>query len=98
MSPIKPWCNWWADPSAPRYQALQRFAPDVVLIEAGINEAFDRKLDSWGNWEKPGNAQFDDFMRSDYQSLVSAMRNLGAKVVVANTPCADWPSYLPSIT
>jgi len=98
LFPIKPWCDWWDDPSSPRYQAMEQFAPDVVFVEDGINAIFERKLDSWSDWERPGNPQFDNWMTSEYQTFVNDFRGFGAKVVIANAPCGDWANYFPTIT
>ena len=98
LLPIKPWCDWWADPTSPRYQAMQDFAPDVVFVEDGINALFERKLDTWSDWERPGNPQFDNWMTSEYQTFVDDFRSLRSKVVIANAPCGDWANYFPTIT
>jgi hypothetical protein len=98
LFPIKAWCGWWDDPNSPRYQAMEQFAPDVVLVEDGINAIFERKLDSWSDWERPGNPQFDNWMTSEYQTFINDFRGFGAKVVIANAPCGDWANYFPTIT
>jgi peptidoglycan/LPS O-acetylase OafA/YrhL len=98
LLPIKPWCDWWADSTSPRYQAMQQFSPDVVLVEDGINALFERKLATWSDWERPGVPQFDNWMTSEYQTFVDAFRNLRSKVVIANAPCGDWANYFPTIT
>ncbi len=96
--PVKPWCDWWSDTSSPRYAAAQRFAPDVVLVEDGINATFERRLPSWSGWEGPGQPQFDDWMVSEYQAFVDALNRSGATTVVANAPCADWQRLFPWFT
>ena len=98
LFPIQPWCDWWDDPSSPRYQAMEQFAPDVVFVEDGINAIFERKLDSWNSWQRPGYPQFDDWMTSEYQAFVNSFRSLSAKVVIANAPCGDFANYFPTIT
>jgi hypothetical protein len=96
--PLRSWCSWWADPNSPRYQAMQKFAPDVVFVEDGVNETFERRFPNWPDWEKPGQPQFDDFVVQQYQTFTDAFRNLKAKVVVANAPCGDWERFFPGIT
>jgi peptidoglycan/LPS O-acetylase OafA/YrhL len=96
--PIRSWCPWWSDTSSPRYLAMQQFAPDVVLVEDGINAAFDRRLPSWSNWQEPGRPQFDRWTVTEYQSFIGDVRNLGAKVVVANAPCGDWQRLFNQIS
>lgn len=95
---LKSWCPWWSDTSSPRYLAMKQFAPQVVIVEDGINALFDRRLDTWSDWEEPGNLQFDDWMVSEYQAFVDAFRNLGAKVIVANAPCGDWQQTFTMIS
>ena len=96
MFAIAAWCGWWGDPTSPRYQALVNFAPDVVFVEDGINEIFDRKLDSWSNWEKPSDTQFDQWLTSEYEAFIKTVS--GAKVVIANAPCGDFADHFPTAT
>jgi len=97
MFDIAKWCGWWGDASSPRYTALVNFAPDVVFVEDGINEVFERKLDTWSNWEKPGDAQFDQWLVSEYQAFIKMVSGVGAKVVVGNAPCGDFADRFPTI-
>ena len=98
MFDIAPWCGWWGDPSSARYTALVNFAPDVVFVEDGINEVFERKLDNWSNWEKPGDAQFDQWLTSEYQAFIKTVTDIGAKVVMGNAPCGDFADRFPTIS
>jgi len=97
MFDIARWCGWWADPSSPRYAAMVNFAPDVVFVEDGINEVFERKLDAWSNWQKPGDTQFDQWLISEYQAFVKTVTGIGAKVVIGNAPCGDFADRFPTI-
>ena len=97
MFNIAAWCGWWGDPTSPRYTALMNFAPDVVLVEDGINEIFERKLDSWNNWEKPSDAQFDQWLTSEYEAFIKTVSAFGAKTVIANAPCGDFADHFPTV-
>jgi peptidoglycan/LPS O-acetylase OafA/YrhL len=91
--PIDPICHWWDDPSNDRRQALEKFAPDVIVVEDGINEVFDRKLPSWSSWQHSGEPQFDSWLNSELSSAVQQWTSGGAKVLLTNTPCGDWQRY-----
>ena len=91
LFPVKKSCGWWADHGAQRWKAMQQFAPQVVVTEDGVNELFDRRLSSWGDWRSPGSSQFDDWLVGEYGSVVQSFG--GASTLMLNTPCADWQRY-----
>jgi peptidoglycan/LPS O-acetylase OafA/YrhL len=90
---VDPVCAWWADPSSERRQALERFRPDVIVTEDGINEVLDRKLPSWSEWRGPDDARFDSWAVGEYRTAVSQWSADAAKVLVVNAPCGDWQRY-----
>jgi peptidoglycan/LPS O-acetylase OafA/YrhL len=89
--PLKRACHWWDDDSNARRQALDAFAPDVVVLEDGVNELFDRRLSTWSDWRSPGQLSYDNWLVDQYASLRSTLGH--AKVLMVNTPCADWERY-----
>ena len=91
--PIKSVCRWWDDPTNPRRQALEQFAPDVIVVEDGINEVFDRKQDSWATWRQPKDASYNQWLNQEYAAAVNQWTPAKAKVLVMNTPCANWQRY-----
>ena len=89
--PVKRSCGWWSDWSSERRQAFNQFAPQVVVVEDGVNELFDRRLPDWPQWRAPGDPPFDEWLTQQYSD---ALANLGeAEVLMVNTPCADWQRY-----
>jgi hypothetical protein len=91
--PIDPLCAWWGDPSSERRQALEQFTPDVIVIEDGINEVFDRKLPEWTTWRQPGDPQFDQWLSKELSTAIQGWSGNGAKILLTNTPCGDWQRY-----
>ena len=87
---VDPVCQWWDDPNNDRRKALEKFAPDVIVVEDGINEVFERRRDEWGGWRSAGQPQFDSWLAQEYQSAFNQWTSGGAAVLVANTPCGDW--------
>jgi peptidoglycan/LPS O-acetylase OafA/YrhL len=90
---IDPLCGWWDDPSSQRRQALEQFAPDVVIVEDGINEVFDRKLPEWTTWQHAGDPQFDQWLSKELSTAIQGWSGNGAKILLTNTPCGDWQRY-----
>lgn len=86
-------CSWWDDASSERRQAFEAFAPDVVVVQDGLNEMFDRKLPDWEDYRRPGDARYDQWLRDEYQLAFSGWAASGAAIVVTNAPCADWERY-----
>jgi peptidoglycan/LPS O-acetylase OafA/YrhL len=90
--PVDTACGWWADPATDRYKALREFAPDVIVLQDGINEMFDRKLPEWDDFRRPGDPRFDRWLIEEYQDLLAAHGD-GVAVVVTNALCGDWGRY-----
>jgi hypothetical protein len=88
--PVHEVCGWWDDPESERRQALESFAPDVIVLQDGVNEVFDRRLPEWGQWRRPGDPQFDTWLMEEYQT---AAERWGATLVLTNAPCGDWERY-----
>ncbi|MEY2426480.1 MAG: hypothetical protein QOI61_2052 [Actinomycetota bacterium] len=83
-------CGWWADRSSDRATYLARFAPDVVVVQDGMNELPDRKLPSWRDYRHPGEPAFDQWLLSEYTALLDAVGGDQTKVLFLNAVCADW--------
>lgn len=88
--PVDEVCGWWDDPGHERRQALDSFAPDVVVLQDGINEVFDRRLPEWSQWRRPGEPQLDTWLIEEYRA---AADRWGAKLLLTNAPCGDWQRY-----
>jgi hypothetical protein len=85
-------CGWWHDYGSPAWQAALAFHPDLVLVETGMNDVFDRSLPAWGNqFKSPGDSTFDAYTDSTYAGIVDAMHaGFGARVAWTTTPCDNW--------
>ncbi|CAN5707589.1 acyltransferase family protein [soil metagenome] len=60
--------------------------PDVVIAMPGMRDAADRRLgvaQPWGGPEEPTN---DDFIRTDFGTMVDSLGSTGAKVVLMTLP------------
>ena len=88
--PVDEVCGWWDDPDSERRQALESFAPDVIVLQDGINEVFDRRLPEWDQWRRPGQPQLDSWLIDEYRA---AADRWGAKLLLTNAPCGDWERY-----
>lgn len=88
--PVDPTCGWWDDPEHERRQALEAFEPDVVVLQDGVNEVFDRRLPQWSSWRRPGEPQFDSWLVEEYRT---AAARWGATLLLTNAPCGDWERY-----
>jgi hypothetical protein len=87
---VDPACAWWDDPSSDRRKALEKFAPDVIVVQDAINEVFERRRDEWGGWRSAGQPQFDTWLGQEYQAAFNQWTSGGAAVLVTNSPCGDW--------
>jgi peptidoglycan/LPS O-acetylase OafA/YrhL len=84
-------CGWWADPSHARTRQLQQFDPDVIVIQDGMNELVERKLDEWPAYMRVGQATFDEWMLQNYRDLLDVINPTGErKVMLLNAVCANW--------
>ena len=95
LFPVEEGCSWWADRQSDRWRAFTEYDPHLVLLSAGIDEAFDRKLDQWDDWLSPGDPRFDEHLVQEYRFAVGRLTSLGAEVMLADAPCADWDRYEP---
>jgi peptidoglycan/LPS O-acetylase OafA/YrhL len=89
--PVAKACRWWTDSSSKWRHAFDAFAPQVVVMEDGVNELLDRRLASWSDWHFAGEPQFDQWLTEQYGKLIDTFG--GAQVLMVNTPCADWQRY-----
>jgi hypothetical protein len=88
--PVEEVCGWWDDRESERRQALEQFDADVVVVEDGINELFDRRLPQWSGWRQPGHLDFDRWLQGEYEQ---AFDRWASRVLLVNTPCGDWQRY-----
>jgi peptidoglycan/LPS O-acetylase OafA/YrhL len=89
-----PWntaCEWWSDPSSDRMKRLNALDPQVVVVQDGMNELVERKLDSWATYRRAGDPTFDTWLLDQYRSAMQALNPTGTrKVIFLNAVCADW--------
>jgi hypothetical protein len=88
--PVSTDCGWWNDTSSKRWQDLDDFAPDVIVVQDGLNELPDRKLPSWAMWRWPGEPQFDSWLLDEYSTAFKTLTGGRAKVLFLNAVCANW--------
>jgi hypothetical protein len=95
-------CATWAEPVDPATLSdpevvswiteVQVFQPDVVLGYASGWDAIDRQVPQLGDaWYKPGDAPYDEFVRSEYAEALAVLSSTGANVVWLSTPCTNHP-------
>jgi len=84
--PVHPTCGWWATEGETR---VVEFQPDVVLIQTGHGEIFDRSLPEWDEFRRPGDPRFDSWLLSEYQAAVDVLGSTGATVVWSLPACID---------
>ena len=88
---IRSSCYWWDDPSSDRMKQLNAFNPQVIVVQDGLNELVERKLDSWSNYRRAGDPVFDSWLLSEYRLVVQALNPHGTrKLIFLNAVCADW--------
>ncbi|MDP9183277.1 MAG: hypothetical protein M3P04_10940 [Actinomycetota bacterium] len=86
-----PECEWWADPDDPRMKQLTAFDPQVIVIQDGMSELVERKLDEWATYRRAGDPTFDSWMLGEYRLALEALNPNGdRKVILLNAVCADW--------
>jgi hypothetical protein len=95
-------CDWWSDPSTSKRQAFDAFNPQVVVVQDGMNELLERKLDGWNGYHKVGDRgllgdpdhptwSFDDWLNDEYQQVLTALNPRGTRTFeLLNAVCADW--------
>ena len=88
--PMHEYCGWWDDVDDERRRALQDFEPDVVVLQDGVSEVFDRRLPEWGEWRRPGQPSFDSWLVEEYRT---AAGRWGGTLLLTNAPCGDWDRY-----
>ncbi len=84
-------CGWWDDAHSERRKAFDAFGPELVVSEDGVNELFDRRLPDWSDWRSPGQLPYDNWLVDEYTRVTQHVDS--AKLLVLNTPCADWDRY-----
>jgi peptidoglycan/LPS O-acetylase OafA/YrhL len=85
--PVPQACAEW-DTKWP--ETIASFDPDVVVVLYTIWEIEWRQLPD-GRWGKPGEADFDRWQLSEYQTATDILSARGAKVLWLNTACEGTP-------
>jgi peptidoglycan/LPS O-acetylase OafA/YrhL/lysophospholipase L1-like esterase len=88
--PVDASCGWWDVREHERRQALEAFDPDVIVLQDGVNEVFDRRLPQWSSWRRPGEPQYDSWLVEEYRT---AAQRWGTALLLTNAPCGDWDRY-----
>ena len=95
---IPDYCNWWGDKTSERWRAFATFAPDVVVMQDGMNELPDRK-GSWSGTRGPGDPQFDSWFLNELSKAVTTFKGTsGTRVLALNAVCAYWPDLGPGFS
>jgi peptidoglycan/LPS O-acetylase OafA/YrhL len=91
--PVHADCSFWSDHDQPLWKYFEEFDPDVVVVHDGLNEVFDRKLPSWGEYRWAGDPRFDKWLLDEYSAALRGLQALGAVTLFLNTPCIDWEHW-----
>ncbi len=91
-------CATWADPVDPSVvgdpeviswvTAVDTYRPDVVFTYGSSWDTIDRKVPSAGidDWQKPGDAQYDDYIASEYGQAIDILTARGASLAWMISP------------
>ena len=90
--PVAPVCRWWDRPDSERAANLAAFAPDVVVVHAGLNELLDRRPDGWSRFASPDDPALAAWLATEYRALDRVLVADGARPVHLTAVCADWPA------
>jgi len=89
--PVRAECSWWADPNSKQMKQLNGFDPQVVVIQDGMNELVERKLDTWSSYRRAGDPTFDSWLLGEYRLALPALNPSGKRTILfLNAVCADW--------
>lgn len=91
--PVRTICSFWADEKQQLWKNFEAFDPDVVVVHDGLNEVFDRKLPSWGEYRGAGDPRFDKWLLDEYSAALRRLQSLGAVALFLNTPCLNWTTW-----
>lgn len=94
--PVNPKCAWWDDPWSERSEKLASFDPDVIVIQASLNELLDRRLPEWNDWRRPGDPSFNQWLLDEYAALFEALRRLTGEetnLLLLNAVCGDFDRH-----
>jgi hypothetical protein len=86
-------CGWWSDQWSERAANYSAFVPDVVVNAAPFSEMLDRRLPEWGEWRKPGEGPYHQWLFEEYSAMFDALRAIGSpdtKYLTMNAPCGDF--------
>ena len=86
-------CGWWADRWSDRSSNYAAFRPDVVVSSAPFSEMLDRRLPGWGEWRRPGEREYHQWLFEEYRAMYDALRLMSSsetRFLTLNAPCGDW--------
>lgn len=66
--------------------AATQTRPDVVMVMPALRDAADRRLSTANPWGGPDDATNDDFLRTEFGSVVDDLSATGAEVVLMTAP------------
>ena len=90
---VDPKCAWWDDPYSERATNFIEFDPDIVVIEASLNELLDRRPDGWTRWVRPGDPQYHQWLLEEYGLMFDRMTSMAGddtQFLILNAVCADF--------
>jgi peptidoglycan/LPS O-acetylase OafA/YrhL len=76
-------CNDWA---VNWKEQLDRYQPNVTVVQSGPWDVTDRKLPGDDRWRGPGDPVFDDFLLDEMTAAVDLLSSQGALVVWLTAP------------
>jgi peptidoglycan/LPS O-acetylase OafA/YrhL len=77
--------------------AVEEYAPEVVLVHGGLRDVTDRRLRQESPWAGPGDPEIDDFLTTDIGGLVDQLDRTGAEVVVLAMPYVENTLVPPAL-
>ncbi|MEZ5145283.1 MAG: acyltransferase family protein [Acidimicrobiales bacterium] len=73
--------------------ALDRFDPDVVVVQSSGWDWVDRRLPDWPDFKKYGDPVFDAHMVDEYRAAADLLTSRGAKVLWMNDACYELEAF-----
>ena len=89
--PVRDECSWFVESGSSRWKDFQAFDPQVIVMQDGMNELVERRLDEWKTYYKAGQPTFDEWLLGEYRSAFDIFNPQGTRQLLQlNAVCADW--------
>lgn len=82
VSPFPPYCDWAT--FLPGFLRSQQ--PDVVVVMSGVWDVVDRRFPGDDRWRHIGQPEVDNFILSEYLSVIDLLGSSGASVALLTYP------------